>query len=716
MDNFWDELNPPQAEVVRHKDGPLLILAGAGSGKTRTITYRIAHLIESEGVSPHSILAITFTNKAAAEMKQRIEKLCGAAVERMWVKTFHSACVQILRRDIERLGYKSSFNIYDSSDQKTLVKDCLKALGLSDENFPVAQVISLISSAKDKLIEPSDFAGLFGNEYRMKIIEKIYELYQDKLKKNNAVDFDDLICLTVKLFRECPDVLEFYQNRFRYILVDEYQDTNNAQYMLISLLAAKYRNLCVVGDDDQSIYKFRGANIRNILDFEKDFKDAVVIRLEQNYRSTGNILESANNVIKHNLTRKGKKLWTASGEGDKVIVYCAPDEYGEADFIASEIRRSTYKLSDIAILYRTNNQSRVIEERLRYQGIPHRILSGLRFYDRKEIKDMIAYFRLVNNPDDDISLRRVINEPKRGIGKVTMDNIQVVADRQGVSLFRAVESFSDQLGKSADKLKDFTAMINRLRQETLPLTAMVAFIIEKSGYVDALMLSEDVEARTRVENIGELVSGARNFEETSEDPTFQNYLDSVSLISDVDNYDEDQDSVVLMTIHSAKGLEFPVVFICGVEDSLFPSERSKAEDGGIEEERRLCYVAITRARERLYMSYATERRVYGKTERHRISPFISELPKDKIDMQGMVKKAFEHKETKIIEFKGAFNKENIEKREFNFTVGERVSHKKFGEGTILVAQPVGNDVRLEVAFDSIGTKHLMAVYANLTKI
>ncbi|MEE0866814.1 MAG: UvrD-helicase domain-containing protein, partial [Clostridia bacterium] len=612
MNKFLEKLNPMQREAAQNVDGPLLVLAGAGSGKTRVLTYRIAHMIAEVGISPWSILAITFTNKAAKEMAQRIENLIGDIAEDMWIRTFHSACVRILRRDIERIGYKNNFNIIDSDDQKTIIKECIRELDFDEKDFPPRSVISEISSAKDKLIDPIEYKNQAA-DYRQQQIARIYSLYSQKLKNANDLDFDDLIMLTVKLFQSAPDVLEFYRHKFRYILVDEYQDTNKAQNVLITLLAEKHRNLCVVGDDDQSIYKFRGADISNILDFEKAFPDAKIIRLEQNYRSTQNILDAANNVIKNNGGRKGKNLWTDAGSGDLISVYKAESDFAEADFIAEQIEqmcRDGYKYSDFAVLYRANSSSRVLEEVFMRKALPYRVLAGLRFYDRKEIRDMVAYLKLIKNNDDDISLKRIINVPARKIGKVTLNKIEAVAGRENTSILQAIGNNANNLGNN---VVEFYNLISELSQKAreLPVHELIEEVFEKSGY--AKLLENDEKGEEREENIGQLISGAVNFEEAFEDATFEDYMDNLALVSDIDNYDEEIDAVVLMTIHGAKGLEFPVVFICGFDEGIFPNSICMYDVGELEEERRLCYVGITRAKEKLFLTSAYTRMVYGKT-------------------------------------------------------------------------------------------------------
>lgn len=726
MQNLLDKLNPSQQKAVTHTQGPLLVLAGAGSGKTRVLTYRVAYLIKECGVPPYMILAITFTNKAANEMKERLVQILGDDGERVWARTFHSACVRILRQEIDAIGYGRNFNILDAADAERLVKECVSELNLDEKAFAPKIVIPVISDAKDNMLSPGDFLKRFGNDYRYKNIGRIYELYQKKLKIQNALDFDDLITLTVKLFEENPSILEKYQNRFRYILVDEYQDTNNSQYRLIKLLSQKYQNIFVVGDDDQSIYKFRGANIRNILDFEKDFPNAEVVKLEQNYRSTQNILDAANAIIQNNKGRKGKRLWTQNGQGNKITLYTAFDEFDEARFVSDKIlelveRGKTYK--DIAILYRTNAQSRVLEESLTHSAIPYRVLSGIRFYDRKEIKDVISYLRLIKNTDDDLALKRIINEPKRSIGKTTVDKLVLLAARYQISMFEALkrDEILESLQRAAGKLVEFRDMILSLKEmvNKVSVEELLKQTLEKSGYLQMLQESNDPDDMDRISNINELINGAAKFDETSDDPTFENYMDQISLVSDIDNYDDAQDTVVLMTIHSAKGLEFPCVFLCGMEEGLFPSLKSLLEEDGLEEERRLCYVAITRAKEELFISHAKSRLVFGKTEKSRVSQFVKEIP------DGLLNKESAYEETpavKVYDFtkpqpsaftSSLLNMAKKEKKdfEFNFKKGDYVEHTKFGKGIILEITPVGNDYHLQIAFDEVGTKNLMAAYA-----
>ncbi len=734
MSQLLEGLNEKQKEAVLCTEGPLLILAGAGSGKTRVLTYRIAYLLHEKGVSPWQILAITFTNKAAKEMKERLEKLVEEKANDMWVSTFHSACVRMLRRDIEKIGYDRSFVIFDYADQQTVVKDCLKELSINDKNFPPKTVLAEISRAKNELIEERAFANMYEGDFRMSKIAALYTLYQKKLRQNNALDFDDIIMLTIKVFNENPDVLEYYQRKFKYVLVDEYQDTNTSQYVLVSLLAQKHRNLCVVGDDDQSIYRFRGANIRNILDFENEFKDAVCIKLEQNYRSTQHILDAANHVIENNTGRKGKNLWTQNQPGSKLQVLSAENQHEEGVGIAQEIERlkneENRKYSDFAILYRMNAQSRVIEDMLLKAAIPYRVLGGLRFYDRKEIKDIVSYLRVIQNPMDNISLKRVINEPKRGIGKRTIEKAEDIANQRDSSIFTVIssaDSISD-LSRASGKLTDFVALINGLRAEKddMTVTELVNKVLDKSGYLEVLEREESIEAQTRIENLKEFVSVAVEFEKTAEQVTLEAFLENISLVADIDNYDEQQEAAVLMTLHSAKGLEFPVVFLCAMEEGIFPSYRSSFEEHELEEERRLCYVGITRAQERLYISHAFSRTLFGSTMYNRISRFVDEIPDEFLEKEPE-QEAEKEPAISNRDFKAAasmpkssiFSANTLKAKQgvsLDYTVGDVVVHKKFGKGMIIGVQPIGNDAKLEIAFESVGTKNLMAVYANLTKV
>lgn len=725
-------LNPQQKEAVLHTEGPILVLAGAGSGKTRVITHRIAYLIQEKGVAPWSILSLTFTNKAAREMRDRIEALIGARVLDIWSGTFHSCCVRILRREIERIGFNRDFVIYDTGDQETLIKDCLQRLGYNDRNFPPKQVLAYIGRAKDELISPEAYSINAAYDFRMRKISDIYTLYQKKLKANNALDFDDILLHTLNIFDKNPDVLAYYQDKFKYILVDEYQDTNTAQYMLVSMLAKKHRNICVVGDDDQSIYGWRGANMQNILDFEKHFHGCRVIKLEQNYRSTERILDAANNVIKNNYGRKPKLLWTKNLTGEPVYVYKAFDERDEADFTAGMVRnavaRGDNNYGDFAVLYRINAQSRVFEDSFMKMGIPYRIIGAHKFYDRKEIKDIIAYLRVVNNPHDDISLKRIVNVPRRGIGKVTLDRAEQLAYDNGVSIYSILLEASklSELTRASAKIKSFTDMLVKLRSlaEYLDLTELIKSVIDQSGIIKELEQEDTIEAKTRIENIREFQSVVLDFVRNSEeeDPGLNDFLAHVSLIADVDTMADEQDRVVLMTMHSAKGLEFPIVFLAGMEEGVFPSYRSIGEESEMEEERRLCYVGITRAREKLFLTFTKSRTLFGNTTYNRQSRFIDEIPEDLLkyisENSDLIKSDVRKSVTNQIsadEWKQR-TASFIKAAELNtdeLVAGTRVLHKKFGAGTITAREPEGSDFKLEIDFDQFGMKRLLASYAKL---
>lgn len=746
MEELLDGLNDMQRQAVLATDGPLLVLAGAGSGKTTVLTKRIAYILGLKKARPWEILAITFTNKAAKEMADRIAALVPDSASDMWIKTFHSACLRILRKDIDRLGYTSNFNIYDTSDQKRLVKECIKDSMLSEDMYPVKSVMFVISDCKNKGITPDEYLQKNDGDFRAKGYGKIFRRYTNRLKENNALDFDDLLCKTVELFENNPDVLEYYQNKFRYILVDEYQDTNNIQYRLVAMLAQKYRNLCVVGDDDQSIYKFRGADVTNILDFEKQFRDAKVIKLEQNYRSTQNILDAANEVISNNINRKQKKLWTDRGDGAKIIVRSLNDQIGEAQYInntiESFVRTGEYKYSDFAILYRTNAQTRSFEENL---TCPYRILAGLRFYDRREIKDLLSYLRVIFNPADDTNLSRIVNVPKRGIGDTTVGKISALAMSVGKSMFDIITDpgYAEAIGRSYSKIASFAQMINEIRSlvNEISVSELIEVILKRTGYLESLVAENAQEAQGRIENIEELKSKAIEYEEKVENPSFEGFLDNISLVSDVDNYDEEQDAVVLMTLHSAKGLEFPVVFMCGMEYGLFPSMMAEMEEGGIEEERRLCYVGITRAKSRLYMTWARMRTLYGKTEARMITRFISEISAEHLDIEEPAKRqtysagsgagaqskaAPSFGRASVDSIMNAYNlkRASAVNRPLNTSLaaacdikkGDRVKHKKFGEGLVLSVTDRSDDTALEISFDNVGTRTLMASFAKLTKI
>ena len=772
--SIYDTLNEPQKEAVFHTEGPLLILAGAGSGKTRVLTHRIACLIDEKGVNPWNILAITFTNKAAGEMRQRVDSLVNFGSESIWVSTFHSMCVRILRRFIERLGYDNRFTIYDTDDQKTLMREVCRKVDIDTKVFKERSLLSTISSAKNEMILPDEFELNAGGDFGRQKIAKVYREYEAQLKSNNALDFDDLLVKTVQLLETQPDVLEYYQERFRYIMVDEYQDTNTVQFRLVSLLAGKYKNLCVVGDDDQSIYKFRGANIRNILDFEHEFPDARVIKLEQNYRSTGNILNAANGVISHNKGRKEKTLWTDNGEGDKVHLRQFDTAYDEAEFIAEDIRREVREgasYNDNAVLYRTNAQSRLFEEKFIAMNIPYKIVGGINFYARREIKDLLAYLKTVDNGQDDLAVRRIINVPKRGIGLTTINRIQESATERGIGFYEALlaPEMIPGVGRSASKLDSFAALIEyfkgRLGQESI--TDLLREIIEKIGYIESLEAEDKVEAESRIENIDELLNKAAAYEEDCQDrgeePNLSGFLEEVALVADIDSLEEDQDYVVLMTLHSAKGLEFPHVYLAGMEDGLFPSYMTITSDDNedLEEERRLCYVGITRAERELTLTCARRRMVRGETQYNKLSRFVKEIPMELIDTGN---KKIE-KETEIpvqntySHAKQAFRAQPFAAQfggygsgrasgtsgtagstgkgagkqpfsalqkgsqltagkggKLSYGVGDRVRHVKFGEGTVLEIKEGGRDYEVTVQFDSAGVRKMFAMFAKLVKV
>ena len=719
-------LNEKQLEAVNTVEGPVLILAGAGSGKTTVLINRIAHMINDCGIAPWNILTITFTNKAANEIKDRLMNTVGESSNDIWAGTFHSTCVKILRGNAERIGYKSGFAIYDSADQLTLVKDCLKELNYSDKEISPRSVISVISDAKDKLITPAELSGSAGTDFRLARIANVYKLYQDKLLRFNAMDFDDLIMNTVKLFENNPDVLKYYQSKFRYIMVDEYQDTSHSQFRFIYNLSKSHSNICVVGDDDQSIYRFRGADISNILDFEKNFSGAKVIKLEQNYRSVQPILDAANEVIKNNHGRKAKALWTENKSDDKIVVYNSENERDEAYFISEKIndlvKNGGYKYGDFAVLFRMNAQSRVIEESFMRNAVPYRLLSGIKFYERKEIKDIIAYLRLIVNTSDDISLMRIINEPKRSIGKTTVDKVAAFAGANSMSMYDVLNHVVefDELRKSAEKIIAFTKMINSIRDRIndLSVTEIINRVYEDSGYMKALELENTVESKTRIENLQEFLTVALEFEKNVELGTLEEFLEGVSLVSDIDSYDENQDAVVVMTLHGAKGLEFPVVFLAGMEEGIFPSQRSMFDREEIEEERRLCYVGITRAKKKLFLISSSTRTIFGSTMHNPKSRFLSEIPETLIDDVSINKR----NSVSVQNYGNSTIFNNINRTEakvgqqLDFKVGDRVKHFKFGEGIVISAQPMGNDVKLSVAFDTAGTKNMMAVFAKLKKL
>ncbi len=704
--DYLDNLNRKQKEAAMYTEGPLLILAGAGSGKTSTMTCRIAYMIEAKNVNPYNILAVTFTNKAAKEMRDRVESLIGKGMN-MWILTFHSACLRILRSHSELLGYGRDFTVYDPTDQKTLIKGILKEIGLDGKRYTPAYFLSIISKCKEKRIEPREYIDIYGDDTNAKTVARVYEQYEKRLKKNNAMDFDDLLLNTVKLFEKDESVLIKYRNRFRYIMVDEYQDTNQIQYTFIKMLAESHGNICVVGDDDQCIYQWRGADIRNILEFEKDFRGAKVVKLEQNYRSTANILDAAHSVISNNKSRKAKKLWTSRDEGSKVTYYRADNERDEAYFIAGEINRmksSGRKYSDFAILYRTNSQSRTFEEALSRRDIPYRVLGGLRYYDRKEIKDIMCYLRLVQNKDDDLSLTRIINEPKRGIGGKTLEKLQTLASVRGESLMDTlmdrdvISSFSSRICANIEEFTDMISAYSR-EKENMRVSDLYDGILVRSGYLRSLEEQKTVEAESRIENLMEFKSVIYDYEEEDHDISLSEFMERIALLSEVDNHDENENAVVLMTLHSAKGLEFPFVFMPGMEDGLFPGWRAFDREDGLEEERRLCYVGITRAKERLWLTSAQERTLYGKTDYTRESQFLREMDKRLIEGDAIFEKkksdaghgAFTDGITEEKPFRPfdqlKYARQQTVKRamdtESEFSEGDKVSHTKFGEGTVV---------------------------------
>lgn len=747
----YDTLNKPQKEAVFHTEGPLLILAGAGSGKTRVLTHRIAYLIEEKGVNPWNILAITFTNKAAEEMRQRVDSLVGIGAESIWVSTFHSMCVRILRRYIDRLGYDNRFTIYDTDDQKTLMKEVCRKTDIDTKRFKERMLLSVISSAKNEMILPEEFELNAGGDFVQLKIAKVYKEYEAQMRANNALDFDDLLVKTVQLLETQPDVRENYQERFRYIMVDEYQDTNTVQFRLVSLLAGKYRNLCVVGDDDQSIYKFRGANIRNILDFEKEFSDAKVIKLEQNYRSVGNVLEVANSVIRNNKGRKEKSLWTDNEKGEKIRLRQFDTAYDEAQFIAEDIKDETAQganYSDHAVLYRTNAQSRLLEEKFVAMNIPYKIVGGINFYSRREIKDVLSYLKTIDNGKDDLAVRRIINVPKRGIGLTTINRIQESAAARGIGFYDALSApdLIPGIGRSASKLDSFAALIEYFkgRSEESGVTDLLTEVIEKTGYTESLEADDPEELEARVQNIDELVSKAAVYEESCSDrgerPTLSGFLEEVALVADIDSVAEDRDYVILMTLHSAKGLEFPHVYLAGMEDGLFPSYMSISGDDPeeLEEERRLCYVGVTRAEEKLTLTCARMRLVRGERQYNSMSRFIKEMPSALIDT-GKREGGFSQnvslgeKRTYSSEVSGYKRSAYAQKPAFaaiqkgsglmakkseglSYGVGDRVRHVKFGDGTVTEIKEGGRDYEVTVQFDTAGVRKMFALFAKLIKI
>ena len=785
--SIYDALNPMQKEAVLHTEGPLLILAGAGSGKTRVLTHRVAYLIDEKQVNPWNILAITFTNKAAGEMRERVDQLVGFGAESIWVSTFHSTCVRILRRHIEYLGYTTNFSIYDSDDQKTLMKQVFKVMDVDTKQFKERSVLGTISSAKDKLIGPEEFLLNAGQDFRQRRIGEIYKEYQKRLRKNNALDFDDLIVKTVELFQNNSEILNYYQERFKYIMVDEYQDTNLAQFKLISLLASKYRNLCVVGDDDQSIYRFRGADIENILSFEQTFPGARVIKLEQNYRSTQNILDAANGVIRHNRGRKEKSLWTANGTGDEILFKQFDDARDEADYIARQIRDSEFSYQDQAVLYRTNAQSRLLEERCIFYNVPYRLVGGVNFYQRKEIKDILAYLKTVANGVDDLSVLRIINVPKRGIGATSMGRVTMFASEHGMSLYSALREarMVPGLGKAVEKIGRFISQMECFRamaqSEEYSIQDLIEAILEETGYEEELKAEGEIEAETRMENIQELINKAAAYEEDSQHPSLDEFLEQVALVADIDNVDSSEDRVTLMTLHSAKGLEFPKVYLAGMEDGLFPGMMAVSSDDptDMEEERRLCYVGITRAKKELVITAARKRMTHGETRYCKPSRFVEEIPAELLKEErlepvlgsargadsfggasgrfgageeglpwnqpgsgtvstfGKGYNAYASKTTGFgtanAGFKGGkgglgsgqsfgtnpgFGKSfTVQKAaSLDYKEGDRVHHDRFGDGTVKEIVDGARDYEVTVEFDTGGQRKMMACFAKLKKI
>ena len=735
--SIYDTLNHEQQEAVFHTEGPVLILAGAGSGKTRVLTHRIAYLIEEKGVNPWNIMAITFTNKAAGEMRERVDKIVGFGAESIWVSTFHSSCVRILRRYIDRLGFDHNFAIYDTDDQKSLMKDICKRLEIDTKVYKERAILAAISSAKDELISPEEYQLNTMSDFSKKKIALAYLEYQKELKKNNALDFDDLIVKTVELFQACPDVLDYYQERFRYIMVDEYQDTNTAQFKFVSLLAAKYRNLCVVGDDDQSIYKFRGANIGNILGFEKIFPDAMVIRLEQNYRSTQNILNAANEVIKNNVGRKDKTLWTENQEGEKIHFRQFMNAYEEAEYIVGDISKKVREKDgdyrDFAILYRTNAQSRLFEEKMLMANIPYKLVGGVNFYARKEIKDLLSYLKTVDNARDYLAVRRIINVPKRGIGATTLTRVQDYAVQKDISFYEALREASQipSLGRAAAKVEPFVTFIQTMRSkaEYLSPSELLKEIIEETGYVTELQAEGTEEAEARIENIDELITKVVTYEEENEEPTLSGFLEEVALVADIDSVDGDDNQVLLMTLHSAKGLEFPYVYLAGMEDGIFPSYMTITADDPteIEEERRLCYVGFTRAMRDLTLTCAQQRMIRGETQYNKVSRFIKEIPREMVELG----REFQEKKLKEIplptsfqQIKQAFKQPAFVPKQFevkkaeglDYQVGDTVKHMKFGTGVVTDITEGGRDYEVTVNFDKAGIKKMFASFAKLKKV
>lgn len=758
MQNLLEGLNDKQYEAVINTDGPCLVIAGAGSGKTKVLTHKIAYLMQEKDIKPWNILAITFTNKAANEMKERVEALVGDDAKDMWIGTFHSICVKILRRFIDRIGFDHSFVIFDTSDQRSLIKECLKDLKIDDKMFTDRIVQFEISNAKNDMKEPEEYEAMVKGDYRREKIASVYNLYQRRLKENNAIDFDDIINYAIKIFRENDDVLDYYTNKFNYILVEEYQDTNKSQFTLIRLLAKAHGNITVVGDNDQGIYSFRGADISNILNFEKDFKGTKIIKLEQNYRCTQNILNAANSVIKNNEVKYKKKLWTENEEGALPTFHVSDDEYDEGRYIVEEInhlrREDYYKYSDFAILYRMNSQSRAIEEILRREDIPYKIVGGLKFYERKEIKDIIAYLRLINNPSDNLALKRIINEPKRGIGKTSLDKIQAISEQTGIPMYQIIKE-ADQYGLSRvySNAQGFIEVIEDLisKKDEYTITELIKHTLKETGYTKALEDENSIEAENRIENLEEFLTVAVQFEEEEADNDLSTFLEGITLSSDIDGMDEEEESVTLMTLHSAKGLEFPVVFLVGMEEGIFPGYKSIGEPKELEEERRLCYVGITRAKNNLYLTCSRQRTMFGSTSCNPVSRFVKEIPENMLEGANEIDSEPENKfkdsnyewsygksgnNGKVVSYKvdipsskpepsfafksaESFLAKLNSKTQGNNTdlskykEGQRIYHKRFGEGNISKIEPEGDDLKLDIQFDKVGHKRLMAKFANL---
>lgn len=775
MQEILNGLNDKQYEAVVNTEGPVLVIAGAGSGKTKVLTHKIAYLIQEKKALPWNILAITFTNKAANEMKERIAMLVEENAKDIWMGTFHSICVRILRKHIEKIGYDSSFVIFDTSDQKSLIKKCLKELQIDDKQISEKSVQAEISNAKNEMLEPDQYSLKAHGDFRREKIANVYELYQKRLKENNSIDFDDIINFTIKIFQENPEIQNYYSSKFKYILVDEYQDTNKSQFTLVKMLAEVHQNITVVGDNDQGIYSFRGADISNILNFEKDFKGTKIIKLEQNYRCTGNILKAANAIIKNNETKYEKKLWTENEEGNLPTVYSADNEYDEASFIVEQIsrlkREENYKYSDFAVLYRMNTQSRAIEDILRREAIPYKMVGGLKFYERKEIKDIVSYLRLAQNTSDNLSLTRIINEPKRGIGKTSLDKITDLAIQNETSMYEVIKN-ADKYGLNRVFLnsRDFVDLIEeaKIKKDEMPISEFIQYMLKKSGYIKALEDEKTIEAENRIENLEEFLTVAIEFEKEEAENNLQNFLEGMTLSSDIDNLEESEESVTLMTLHSAKGLEFPVVFLVGMEEGIFPGYRSIGEPDEVEEERRLCYVGVTRAKENLFLTCSKMRTIFGSTSCNLPSRFLEEIPSDLLEgydeafgsINKLKERLNENKEytwnygnkikdagkvttyninnianktvaaaSSVFGKKAAFGrtaesflnglgkKSDTEYMDLSkYAEGVKVFHKKFGEGIITKIEPEGEDLKVDISFDKVGHKRLMAKFANLEVI